>query len=374
MIFRRALLRELTTNAIFVFVVLVAIFVAQIFVKLIGAASAGSVPIDALVPLVGFRIVTLLAPLIVIATFVAVLLTLSRAWRDSEMAIWMSSGQSLLSWIRPVLTFAVPLLVIAMALSTTLSPWAERRTIEYRRVLEARDELSVLAPGLFQELRKKKQVYFVEGVDLISGKIKNVFVFSDDPNGQSLTRAKEGLLYTDTNGDRYIILENGHRVKRISGTSGPTEYETATFERYGIRTNTSEIKDDPFEERAKDTTTLLREGSPSGLGQVFYRLSIPLVGFSLVFLAIPLAYVNPRLGRSVNMILAILLAMISLNLLNIMQAQIDKQAIGLPAALLLFHGALALVVAAVFYRRFRGAVFGSRSRQSDNTDADKAIA
>ena len=110
MIFRRALLRELTTNAIFVFVVLVAIFLAQIFVKLIGAASAGSVPIDALVPLVGFRIVTLLAPLIVIATFIAVLLTLSRAWRDSEMAIWMSSGQSLMSWVRPVLTFALPLL------------------------------------------------------------------------------------------------------------------------------------------------------------------------------------------------------------------------------------------------------------------------
>ncbi len=374
MIFRRALLRELTTNAIFVFVVLVAIFVAQIFVKLIGAASAGSVPIDALVPLVGFRIVTLLAPLIVIATFVAVLLTLSRAWRDSEMAIWMSSGQSLMSWIRPVLTFAVPLLVIAMALSTTLSPWAERRTIEYRRVLEARDELSVLAPGLFQEMRKNKQVYFVEGVDLISGRIKNVFVFADDPNGQALTRAKEGLLYTDTNGDRYIILENGHRVKRISGTSGPTEYETATFQRYGIRTNTSEIKDDPFEERAKDTATLLREATPSGLGQVFYRLSVPLVGLSLVFLAIPLAYVNPRLGRSSNIIIAILLAMSSLSLLNIMQAQIEKQTVGLMPAMLLFHVTLAIIVAVVFYRRYRGAVFGSHPRGANARETVKVSA
>ena len=75
---------------------------------------------------------------------------------------------------------------------------------------------------------------------------------------------------------------------------------------------------------------------------------------------------------SVNMILAILLAMISLNLLNIMQAQIDKQAIGLSAALFVFHGALALVVAAVFYRRFRGAVFGSRNRQSGDADVAKA--
>ena len=66
--------------------------------------------------------------------------------------------------------------------------------------------------------------------------------------------------------------------------------------------------------------------------------------------------------------------MIALNLLNIMQAQIDKQAIGLPAALIVFHGALALVVAAVFYRRFRGAVFGSRGRQSGSATAHKAVA
>ena len=96
------------------------------------------------------------------------------------------------------------------------------------------------------------------------------------------------------------------------------------------------------------------------LSDLFYRLSIPLVGLSLVFLAIPLAYVNPRLGRSINMILAILLAMIALNLLNIMQAQIDKQVIGLPVALIVFHATLALATAAVFYRRYRGAVFGFR--------------
>ena len=361
MIFRRALLRELTINAIFVFVVLVAIFVAQILVKLIGAASAGSLPTDALMPLVGFRIITLLAPLIVISAFVAILLTLSRAWRDSEMAIWMSSGQSLLSWIRPVLLFALPMFAVSMVLSTVLSPWAERRSVEYRRVLEARDELSIVAPGIFQELRKKRQVYFVESVNLIDGKIKNVFVFTDDPAGPSLVRAEQGFLYQDNNEDRYVILENGHRVKRIATTSGPNEYEIASFERYGSRMTSNEIKDDPLEERAKETMALLKEATPSGLGQVFYRISVPLAGIALALLAIPLAYVNPRLGRSINLIIAILLLMITLNVMNIMQSQIDKQTISLPMALLVFHGTLALIVFAIFYRRYRGVVFGVRA-------------
>jgi lipopolysaccharide export system permease protein len=360
MIFRRALLRELTSNAIYVFVVLVAIFIAQILVKLIGAASAGSLPTDALIPLVGFRIITLLAPLIVISSFVAILLTLSRSWRDSEMAIWMSSGQSLMSWIRPVMMFALPMLLIAMLLSTLLSPWAERRSVEYKRVIDARDELSMVAPGIFQEMRKTRQVYFVEGTNLIDGKIKNVFVFADDPNGQWLVRAEQGFLYEDKAGDRYVILENGHRVKRTSATAGPSEYELASFERYGVRMTGNEVKNDPLEERAKDTMTLITEATPSGLGQVFYRLSVPLAGISLALLAIPLAYVNPRLGRSVNLIIAILLLMITLNMMNIMQSKIDQQAISLPLALVLFHSVLVLVVLGVFYHRYRGAVFGAR--------------
>lgn len=373
MIFRRALLRELTTNAIYVFVVLVAILVTQFLIKLIGAASAGSLPTDGLIPLVGFRLISQLPPLIVIAMFVSILLTLSRGWRDSEMAIWMSSGQSLLSWVRPVLTFALPMLVIAMVLSTVLSPWAERRSIEYRRILEARDELSVLAPGLFQELRKTKQVYFVEGVNLIDGTIKNVFVFADDPNGQWLVRALQGFLYQDKTGDRYVILEKGNRVKHTSAQAGPNEYEFASFDRYGIRMTGNEVKDDPLEERAKDTIALLQEGTPSGLGQVFYRLSVPIAGIALALLAIPLAYVNPRLGRSINLIIAILLLMISLNVMNIIQAQVDQQRIGLIAALLVFHLSLAAIVAGVFYYRYRGAVFIWRSRtQATTTDHGSA--
>jgi lipopolysaccharide export system permease protein len=360
MIFRRALLRELTTNAIFVFVVLVAIFVAQILVKLIGAASAGSLPTEALMPLVGFRVITLLAPLIVVSVFVAILLTLSRSWRDSEVAIWMSSGLSLLAWIRPVMLFAAPALLVSLALSTLLSPWAERRSVEYRRVLEARDELSIVAPGIFQELRKKRQVYFVEGVNLIDGKIKNVFVFSDDPAGPSLVRAEQGFLYQDASGDRYVILENGHRVKHVSVKATANEYELASFERYGIRMTGNDVKDDPLEERAKETMTLIKEATPSGLGQVFYRLSVPIAGVTLALLAIALAYVNPRLGRSVNLIIAILLLMSTLQLMNVMQTQIDRQVIGLPMALLVFHGVLGLVVSAVFYRRYRGVVFGVR--------------
>jgi Predicted permeases len=209
MIFRRALLRELTANAIYVFVVLVAILVTQFLIRLIGAASTGALPSEGLAPLVGLRLIAQLPTLIVIALFISILLTLSRAWRDSEMVIWMSSGQSLTQWLQPVLVFALPLLILSLLLSAWLSPWAERRSIEYRRLLEARDDLSALAPGIFQEMRRSKHVYFIESVDLIGGRINNVFVFADGPEGLWVTRAERGSILTETSGDRYVVLERG---------------------------------------------------------------------------------------------------------------------------------------------------------------------
>jgi lipopolysaccharide export system permease protein len=357
MIFRRALLRELTLNATYIFVVLVAIVMTQFIVRLIGQASSGALPTDGLVPLVGFRLIAQLPPLIVVAVFISTLVTLSRGWRDSETPIWMSAGQSLAAWIRPVLTFALPLIFLSGVLSVFLQPWAERKTAEYRRILEARDELSLLAPRIFQEMKRNKQVFFVESTDLIKGKVSNVFVFADDPNGSWVTRAERGSIYQDERGDRYVILENGKRVRRAGAQAELTEYEFARFERYGVRMNASEITDAPIAERATDTATLLSQATPSAHAWVFYRLSIPIAGLLLALLAIPLAYVNPRIGRSVNLIVAILLLMITLNLINIVQTQIGRQAIGLVPALIVFHGLLAIGVAAFYYRRHLGAVY-----------------
>ena len=48
------------------------------------------------------------------------------------MIVWFTSGQSLTAWIRPILMFATPLVVIIGVLSLGLSPWAEEKTQQYR--------------------------------------------------------------------------------------------------------------------------------------------------------------------------------------------------------------------------------------------------
>jgi len=80
------------------------------------------------------------------------------------MVIWFSAGQSLIAWVRPVLTFALPLVGLIAVLSLFLSPWAVDKSDEFRRRMESRDELCRVAPGVFREAGNATGVFFVEEI------------------------------------------------------------------------------------------------------------------------------------------------------------------------------------------------------------------
>src|SRR5438552_3352589 len=124
MIFHRALLREFAGLAGAVFMTLFAISLTTRLIRLLGRAAGGQVPSDAVVAFLGFFALGALPVLLSLTMFIAVLLTLTRGWRDSEMVIWFSSGLSLTAWLKPVMLFALPQVALIGALSMIISPWA----------------------------------------------------------------------------------------------------------------------------------------------------------------------------------------------------------------------------------------------------------
>ena len=52
--------------------------------------------------------------LLSLTMFIAVLLTLTRNWRDSEMVIWFTAGLPLTAWLKPVMLFALPQIAAAV--------------------------------------------------------------------------------------------------------------------------------------------------------------------------------------------------------------------------------------------------------------------
>ena len=83
--------------------------------------------------------------------------------------------------------------------------------------------------------------------------------------------------------------------------------------------------------------------------ELFWRISVPISALVLTLLAVPLAYVNPRMGRSFNLVAAAFLYMLYSNCLNIVQSLIAQGRLELWAGLLLPH-AIALLVVVVLFR------------------------
>jgi lipopolysaccharide export system permease protein len=72
---------------------------------------------------------------------------------------------------------------------------------------------------------------------------------------------------------------------------------------------------------------------------------------TLGLLAIPLAFVNPRVGRSLNLVLAFLIYLVYSNCISITQAWVAQGRVGFHSAWWLVHVAMVLLLFMLFFRR-----------------------
>ena len=355
MIFHRAVRREFTQSAIGVFVALFAILMTTQLIRLLADAAAGKVASEAVAPLLGFAALNYLPVLLSLATFMAILMTLSRSYRDSEMTVWFSAGLPLTAWMRPVLVFAVPIVFAVAVLSLFLSPWALSKSSEFRQKLsENKDGSSQVAPGTFKEASSVERIVFVESVGNDATFVRNVFVSSMQHQRLGVTMAAQGHQEVAANGDRFMVLENG---RRYEVTPGSPEFRVLEFARYGLRIEARETRGVDRTPQNTSTFELMVSPTRADRAELLWRIGLPLMALVLALLAIPMSFVNPRAGRSANLIFAILTYAIYSNLLSVSQAWVAQGVISFSVGWWLVHLTMAALLPVLFYRRIAVASF-----------------
>lgn len=349
MIFRRAVVEEIASSASAVFSVLFCIVFTQVLVHLLGDAASGDVDTKALFSIVALSTLTNVPLVLTLSVFIAVLIALSRAFRDSEMVVWFAAGQSLLAWIRPVLRFAVPVAGVIAALAIFVSPWAERMIADARQRFEHRDDVSKVTPGRFIESAASERVFFVENLDLDGAHVQSVFASQRNGEREIVIVAAQGNVETHADGARFLVLSHG---RRYEGMAGVAEHRVLAFERYAIRLEPQAAA--PLTNsnaRTFTTAQLLADPSARNLGELLYRVSLPVAAVILALLAVPLAYVNMRVGRSANLIIATLLGLIYLNSILIMQSSVQHGRMGFATAVWLSHAVAIVLLVVLFAHR-----------------------
>ncbi len=351
MIFQRSLIREFSLIAIAVVGVLLAIILTRLLILMLGKAASGDVIPEAVLGLIAFGVLNYLPVLLGIAVFVAVLLALTRSYRDSEMTVWFTSGLSIAAWIKPVLQFALPVALVCALLSLVVTPWSQASSVEYQRLLASRDEISSVTPGVFRESRSADRVFFVDKLSERDDVVNNIFVQSTQDNRMGVMVAQRGYVETAANGDRFVILLNG---RRYEGTPGALDYRTVDFDRYALRIQPREAARQEPTRKAIPTLELVESAKPEHVAELHWRLSLPLAVLIMALFAVPLSFVNPRSGRSWNLILAVLIYALYNNLLSIFQAWTSQGKIPGWVGLWPVHAAMVLILLVLFYRQLFG--------------------
>jgi lipopolysaccharide export system permease protein len=365
-LFHRTLMSEFAGNGLLVFAVLLGIVAVSQLIRLLSEAVSGAIAVDGVLALLGFSALNYLPVLLSISLFISILLTLTRCYRDSEMGVWFCTGVGLTRWIRPVMWYALPVLLLIALLSMVLSPWALQKADEFKNRLESRDDVAAATPGMFRESKQADRVYFIENVNPGSSRVGNVFVQSVQNGKLGTMVARQGLQESLPNGDRFLVLLNGTRYE---GTPGLRDYNIVEFERYAIRIDSAPVKQAQPWARTMSTPELWRNPTTWNLAELEWRIGLPISAAILALLAIPLSYVNPRAGRSLNLVLAIVLYMFYSNMISVTNTWVGQGKLSPGVGLWSIHAAMLSVTLLLFYRRMTlFPLFGGWSKRHLRSD------
>lgn len=357
-LFKKSVISETLSHFSVVVSTLIVIWLSVILVRLIGEAAAGRIGVDIVVGLAIFTTLAALPTILTVSLFIGVLTTISRNYRESEMVVWFASGMSLLNLINPVLRVAVPIMIAIAGLTLYVTPWANRQIEDYRARFEMRSDVSKITPGQFFETEGGKRVVFTESSETDDTSLGQVFMRILDQQWLIVVTATSAHTEIMPNGDRFLVLEKGYRYDLKPGTA---EMKLAEFDAFGVRIERKDGEESMTQarnkalanRRARPTMLLIGDSENGSWGQIMWRIAIPLAALNLALLAIPIGAVNPRMGRSGNLLIAGLVAMLYLNLINISQGWIIHGKLPFSIGVWMVHILFAIVTAILLWWRMR---------------------
>ncbi|AYM96256.1 lipopolysaccharide export system permease protein [Acidovorax sp. 62] len=335
MLFDSSIRKELARSFGATLVVLVTVVMTMMLIRTLGQASRGSVNPSDVMLVMGFTVLGQLPIILSLSLFVAVVSTLSRMYRESEMVIWFASGRGLVSLLPPLLRFAWPVMAVIAVLSLAVWPWSNTQIQELKTRYEQRSDIDRIAPGEFQESANGSRVFFIDkdAPDTQAG--NNIFIATSVGDKESVTSAHSARMEIKGE-DRIAILINGQRLESTRDKAG---LKVSEFEEYSTRIGSAPPGAvEEFSVKTRSTPALLAQPVPANLAELGWRAGLALAALNFVVLGLALASANPRAARSTSMVLALFAFIIYYNLMTLGQSWIGSGRMGLVGFMVLLHG------------------------------------
>lgn len=307
MIIFRYLSKEILISTFAVCVSLLLIILSHRFVNLLAEATAGKYAVDVLFEMILFRMPGFIQVILPLGFYIAVLLAYGRLYMESEMVVLFACGMSQRQLLMVTLIPALVVSLLVGIFSFWLSPYGTRMYAQILDEQRNRSEFDILNAGRFQSLSGGQTVTFVEEITDNHKNLNDVFIARDSGNESAptilLARRGDQQEHADY-GKRYLVLSDGYQYE---GKPGTADFRVTHFASYGQYMPPVVISSDTESEAdAKPTMELLASDDREMRTTLQWRLSLPIMVFVVAFLAIPFSKTNPRQGRYLKMLPAIL--------------------------------------------------------------------
>ena len=343
MIVFRYLSREVLLNSSAVSAVLLVIIMSGRFIKYLAQAAQGILDPGVLLLIMGYRIPGFLQLILPLGLFLGILLAYGRLYLDSEMTVLTATGMSEQRLLAYTLTPALLIAVACAWLSFSLTPQGVQNVAQILNEQDALTEFDTLVPGRFQSMRDGTRVTYTQELSAGRDELREVFISekrevrspNDTDEGITVLVAKTGRQEIQEDGSRYLILHDGYRY---DGTPGEADYRVIHYDTYGVLLPKPSVDIRVGDRETMSTGELMASTQPRMRSELQWRLSFPILVLIVTFIAVPLARVNPRQGRFLKLLPAILLYMSYLALLVAARSALDKGKMPIELGLWPVHG------------------------------------
>ncbi len=301
MILFRYLTREVLLTMSAVAGILLLVIMGSRFIRYFSDAAEGDIPVTILGSLMVFHLPGFMELILPLSFFLGILLAYGQLYMNSEITVMVACGMSPMRLLRVTLLPASVVAILVGLCSLWLTPAGALQTEAALEEQRSRLDVSVLAPGRFQDFGGGRTAYISD--------------FSSDGTEMQEVLVHEQPVAGETSietGSRFLVLENG---ERYGVTPGKQAAERLTFERYTLRLGLSRNRQELNALEYATTAELWNDPSPRAQAQFQWRAGLPLMVFVLALLAQPLSRVNPRQGRFAKLLPAVFLYVAYLSLL-----------------------------------------------------------
>ncbi|MFC0229069.1 LPS export ABC transporter permease LptF [Serratia aquatilis] len=308
MIIIRYLVRETLKSQIAILFILLLIFFCQNLVKVLGDAVNGNIPTNLVLSLLALSVPKMAQLILPLSLFLGLLITLGRLYTESEITVMHACGLGKRTLVIAAMILAIFTSAIAAVNVLWLGPWASTQQYEVIAEAKANPSIAGLSEGQFQTSQDGNAVLFVGGVK--GNAFNNVFLAQLRPNGNqrpSVVVAEHGVTHQNPDGSQEVLLDKG---TRFEGTALLRDFRITDFTDYKAVIGHRPVAIDHTQTEQMSMRKLWQSDEPDARAEFHWRLTLVASVVLMALMVVPLSVVNPRQGRVLSMLPAILLYLI----------------------------------------------------------------